>query len=114
MTFVKQPNQISLATRVNRPRRSDPIADAFGSTIAASELPRECKPPYRGRTVGAGDHCGWRYVVRRIDGDPLPHVVVTGFAATGKYQAHAKRLAGATPATVRQWVDSLIAADVAS
>ena len=90
-----------------------PNSDAFGSMIEARDLPRECRPPYRGRTAWTGTHRGWRILVTRIEGDPLPHVVVSGHTTADSYEIHAKRLDGAAPASVRAWIDELLARDEA-
>jgi hypothetical protein len=95
--------------RPSRRRVTSPSADAFGSTIDARDLPRDCKPPYRGRTIWEGQHREWRIVVRRLENDPAPHIVVSGHGPDGRFYSHAAREEGATPATVRQWVDRLIA-----
>ena len=85
--------------------------DAFGSYIAASELPKGVQPPYVGKTVWEDtNYNGWHLLVRRLDGDPLPHVVVAGHNPnTDRHEAHAERQEGATPASVRAWVNAIIA-----
>ena len=84
-------------------------SDGFGEFIEARDLPRECKPPYKGKTVWEGQHREWRILVRRLANDPVPHVVASGHGPDGKFYTHAARKEGATPATVRHWVDGLIA-----
>ncbi len=85
--------------------------DGHGSYIAAKELPAGVRPPYQVATAWEGDHRGWRITVTRLEGDPAPHVVASGVhPATGLVEAHAERMLGATPAIVKAWVDSLLAA----
>ena len=90
------------------PERHRPTADAYGSTIDARDLPRECKPPFRFTAVWTCKHRGWTIVVSRIEHDPLPHVVISGHAQDGKYQIHAARQESVTPASVRAWIDELL------
>ena len=55
------------------------------------------------------EHMAWIVTVSRLDGDPVPHVVAWGdHPVSGLLEAHADRLPGATPATVRSWVESLL------
>ena len=55
------------------------------------------------------EHLDWEITVSRLDGDPVPHVVAWGdHPVSGLLEAHADRLPGATPATVRSWVESLL------
>ena len=113
MTFCEPVDQVQIRRQADRQRGAESSADAFGSTIDARELPRACKPPFRGRTVWEGTHREWRIVATRIAGDPLPHVVVCGHTIGGQYEIHAKRLEAATPATARAWIDELLAANTA-
>lgn len=88
--------------------------DAQGSYIAAAELPKGAQPPYQGKPVWEdADYRGWHLLVRRLEGDPVPHVVAAGMNTnTGRFEAHAERQEGPTPASVRQWVDALVAGTV--
>lgn len=83
--------------------------DNFGRFIPASSLPPGVKPPYKGRTIWTGIHRDWRILVVRIEGDPLPHVTASGAHPTrAKFESHSERQAGATPSSVRAWVDQLL------
>ena len=78
--------------------------DKHGTFIAASELPKGIKPPYRSEVVWRGEFENWRLEAVRVHGDPILHCVahhqVTGIA-------HAERLAGASPAKLKIWASAL-------
>jgi hypothetical protein len=96
-----------------KPRGSSASAsDRFGRFVPASALPEGVKPPYRSRTIWTGEHRGWEIIVVRIEGDPLPHVTASGAHPTHcRFESHSERQEGATPTSVRAWVDQLLDQD---